>query len=84
MAEQTPAIDTPVRPLDVLLKEVEQAILEARKEEGWSTSRIKDLRWQFDQTSAKMNQAVYNDEREHIHQSCLRTIAILMEILART
>jgi len=46
------------RPLPEVMKEVLQAVERARAK-GYPTDlKVKDFRWQFDQVSAKMNQAV--------------------------
>ena len=84
MAEQTQLTETTVRPLKDVLKEVEQMILTERSQTAGVSPNIKDLRWKFDQVSAKMNQAIYNDQRDQIHSSCLQTVAVLIELLARS
>lgn len=73
----------PVRPLKDVLREVELAIERDRAADP-DTHTIKDLRWKFDQVSAKLNQAVYNDQHDQVHESCLKTVAVLIEILARS
>jgi hypothetical protein len=82
MAEEA-QVSATVRPLEAVLKEVEATVRRTR-DAGPCSDSIKDLRWQFDQTSAKMNQAIYNDQMDQIHDSTLKTIALLIELLART
>lgn len=81
MAEEA-QVSTTVRPLETVIKEIEQAVRAAR-EAGPGADNVKDLRWQFDQTSAKMNQAIYNDQKDQIHDSTLQTVVLLIELLAR-
>ena len=84
MAEDVQVNGTvPVRPLKDVLKEVEEAISRERTADAGAHT-IKDLRWKFDQVSAKLNQAVYNDQHDQVHESCLKTVAVLIEILARS
>ncbi len=84
MAEETQITETAaVRSLAEVLKEV-QTFIEQERASGSSPNSIKDLRWKFDQVSAKMNQAIYNDQHELVHNSCLQTVATLIEILARS
>lgn len=75
---------TSVRPLQDVLKEVAETIQRERGSNGVDAHNIKDLRWKFDQVSALMNQAIYNDQKDQIHSSCLKTVAVLVEILARS
>ena len=84
MAEQMQLNGTGVRHLQDILKEVERAVEQERNGLTPSHSEIRDLRWQFDQVSAKMNQAIYNDQHEKIHETCLQTVSVLIEILARS
>jgi hypothetical protein len=85
MAEEAQVKETvAVRPLAVVLKEVEEAIQRERAAGAISDASIKDLRWKFDQVSAKMNQAIYNEQQDLIHNSTLQTVAVLIEILARS
>jgi phage shock protein A len=72
-----------LRELNAVLKDVKDAVEKQRTDANMSEQKIKDLRWKFDQVSAKMNQAIYNDQVDQIHQSCLATVAILIEILSR-
>ena len=71
------------RPLDEIIKEVVAAVEKSRSV-GSLPNTIKDLRWEFDQVSAKMNQAIYNDQTDAIHNTCLHTVAVLIEMLARS
>lgn len=73
-----------IRSLEDVLKEVKEAILIERSKNGIENYDIRDLRWKFDQVSAPMNQAIYNDQKDLIHDSCLRTVTVLIEILARS
>ncbi|MBV9079807.1 MAG: hypothetical protein JO102_01670 [Elusimicrobia bacterium] len=85
MAEEARQIDDPgLHPLASLLKEVDDAVRVFRATASADDRSIMDLRWQFDQISAKMNQAIYNDQQDLIHDSTLKTIAVLFEILARS
>ena len=85
MAEQIHVTEsTSVRPLAKILKEVEEAIRRERSLFNGHNPNIKDLRWKFDQVSAKMNQAIYNDQQALVHDSALQTVAVLFEILARS
>jgi hypothetical protein len=84
MAEQMQVNETSVRSLRDILKEVERAVELDRRSNGLSASAIRDLRWQFDQVSAKMNQAIYNEQHDKIHDTCLKTVSVLIEILARS
>lgn len=83
MAENIQVNGTSVRSLKDVLREVENAIQSERTADP-STTTIKDLRWKFDQVSAKMNQAIYNDQHDQVHDSALKTVAVLIEILARS
>ena len=83
MAEEAPIDAATPKPLEVLIREIEDA-MKRRRNNGPIPDNIKDLRWQFDQTSAKMNQAIYNDQKDQIHASTLNTVVTLIEILARS
>jgi hypothetical protein len=72
-----------IRSFEDVIKEVEAAVQKERANQATAIG-IKDLRWKFDQISAKMNQAIYNDEFDQVHESCLQTVAVLIEILARS
>ncbi|MCB4757289.1 MAG: hypothetical protein LHV69_09745 [Elusimicrobia bacterium] len=84
MAESTRNHTNGVRPMEDVMKEISGAVGRERTDTKGQTLGIKDYRWQFDQISARMNQAIYNDQFDQIHDSCLETIAVLVEILART
>lgn len=84
MAEQLQTQKETFRPIEELLVEVKDAVQNHRHLVQGSEENIKDLRWKFDQVSAKMNQAIYNDQNNKIHQSCLDTVVVLLEILARS
>lgn len=73
-----------IRPLPQIIKEVIGAVESARALGLPVNQRIKDYRWEFDQVSAKMNQAIFNDQTEQIHNTCLETVAVLIEMLARS
>ena len=75
---------TTIRPLASLMKEVLDAVERSRGQGISPADTIKDLRWKFDQVSSKMNQAIYNDQAEQIHRTCLETVAVLIEMLARS
>ena len=81
--EETQIKEQTIRPLPEIIKEVVTAVEAARASGLPASQKIKDYRWQFDQVSAKMNQAIYNNQVDQIHASCLATIAILIEILSR-
>ena len=81
--EQTQT-QSPTRPLPEILKEVVEAVERARAQGYPADHKIIDFRWQFDQVSAKMNQAIYNEQTEQIYNTCLETVAVLIEMLART
>ena len=83
MAENTQTSSAQIRELTKVLSDVKTAVEQTRQTENLSAQNIKDLRWKFDQISAKMNQAIYNNQVDQIHASCLATIAILIEILSR-
>jgi signal transduction histidine kinase len=83
MSEELQTKET-VRDLNTVLQEVRLVVDQLRAANGASEQNIKDLRWKFDQISAKMNQAIYNDQHDQIHSSCLQTVAVLIEILARS
>jgi hypothetical protein len=83
MVENISAETATVRDLKEVLKEVETAVLQKRSEGNLPNQRIIDLRWKFDQISAKMNQAIYNNQTEETFQHCLDTVAVLIEILSR-
>ncbi len=84
MPEQVQIKEMDVRSLRDVLKEVERAVEQGRSLSTGEISAIRDLRWQFDQVSAKMNQAIYNDQHDKIHETCLQTVGVLIEILARS
>lgn len=83
MAENTQISSAQSRELSKVLSDVKTAVEKLRQTENLSAENIKDLRWKFDQVSAKMNQAIYNDQSDQIHATCLATTAILIEILSR-
>lgn len=72
-----------IKSLNEIIKEIELKIIESRTKNPQDLD-IKDLRRIFDQESAKMNQAIFNDEFDKIHEPCLNTIVALIEILSRT
>ena len=84
MAGEAQVKETTIRPLAEVLKEVERKIYDEPFVVDPPHQSIRDLRWKFDQVSAKMNQAIYNNQREQIHESCLQTVTVLIEILARS
>ncbi len=73
-----------LRPLDDVLQQIKETIARERAMGDSLNYDIRDLRLKFDQVSAPMNQAIYNDQKELIHHSCLQTVAVLIEILARS
>jgi len=80
MAEQK---DT-IKDLEALINEISTQVENSRPGYDASLKTVKDFRWLFDQESSKMNQAIFNSQTDQIHESCLKTIAVLVEILART
>jgi hypothetical protein len=83
--EQLQTTIAEARSLNEIIKEIAEAVAAARAAGGpIGPETIKDLRWKFDQVSAKMNQAIYNDQTDLIHKTCLETVAVLVEMLARS
>lgn len=83
--EPSPIAISEPRSLNEIIKEIQEAVEAARAAGGpVGPETIKDLRWKFDQVSAKMNQAIYNDQTDLIHKTCLETVAVLVEMLARS
>ena len=80
MPEQKEALKN----LEAILTEIAAQVQKNRQALNGSAKTIKDFRWLFDQESSCMNQAIFNDQTNQIHESCLKTIAVLIEILART
>jgi len=70
--------------LRAILEEIASVVEKNRQFTNESLKTIKDYRWIFDQESSGMNQAIFNDQTDQIHESCLKTIAALIEILTRT
>lgn len=83
MAEDVQTRNDP-RPMDEVFREIRERIESQRHDWVDKPQTIKDLRWKFDQISARMNQAIYNDQPDRVHETCLGTIAVLTEILARS
>lgn len=82
MAENTPHSQ---KELTAILKEIEKKVLENRAKYDDADKTLKDFRRIFDQDSSRMNQAIFNNaSEEEIYKETLRTIAVLVEILART
>jgi hypothetical protein len=73
-----------MREIQDVLNELEREILSHRNEQNAESLTIKDLRRIFDQESAKMNQAIFNDQNDQVRESCLKAIIPLIEILSRT
>lgn len=84
MAEELQTKVNHLRSLPDVLKEVIEEVERERASVGADSMGIRDLRWKFDQVSAGMNQAIYNDQKDQVHATCLKTVAALVEILART
>jgi len=85
MAEVTQTQKSAIRPLNEVLKEIQTAVQTERLSgDNHEETSIKDLRWKFDQVSATMNQAIYNDHPKLVRETCLNTIKVLVEILSRT
>ncbi|HOW28734.1 MAG TPA: hypothetical protein PK876_09585 [Elusimicrobiota bacterium] len=73
-----------MRDLKAVLKEVEERVQENRGRQVDSESTVKDFRRSFDEESALMNRAIFNEETDRIRETCLKTVAALVEILSRT
>lgn len=73
-----------VKDVSVVLSEIEKLVNYNREHSAFKDKTIKDLRIVFDQESARMNQAIFNEHYEQLREACQRTIAVLVEILART
>ncbi len=84
MAEQTQTNSVTTRTLEDVLAEVKKIVEQERATNGTGSITVKDLRWTFDQESAQMNQAIYNNWTDRIHESCLKTVRVLVEMLARS
>ena len=81
MASQSP--DNGTKEISEVLSEVEKKVQENRAQFDDSSKTIKDFRRIFDQDSSRMNQAIFNDApQEEIRLETLRTVSILIEILA--
>ena len=74
----------PVKDLKEIFAEIERQVIANRQSPDSATMSILDFRRAFDQESAKMNQAIFNDQHELVHDTCLRTVSMLMEILSRS
>jgi hypothetical protein len=71
--------------LRLVLKDIEEKVLENRAKFDDATKTIKDFRRIFDQESSRMNQAIFNDyPPEQVYYETLRTISVLVEILSHT
>jgi hypothetical protein len=85
MAENAGTFQNELLDLPSVLKAIEQKTLESRSKNDDSAKTIKDFRRLFDQDSSLMNRAIFNDApSEEIHEQTLKTITMLVEILART
>lgn len=73
-----------IRDLRQILNELEKLVQSHRSAQGSEPLTIKDFRRIFDQESAKMNQAIFNDQHDQVREACLRAVLPLLEILART
>ncbi len=70
--------------LTEVLREVEKKVLENRSKYDDSQKTVKDFRRIFDQDSSRMNKMIFEDaSQEEISLETLRTVSILIEILAR-
>lgn len=82
MVENSPHSE---KELTAILKDIEKKVLENRANHEDANKTLKDFRRIFDQDSSRMNQAIFNEaSEEEIYKETLRTIAVLVEILART
>lgn len=73
-----------LKSLEAIFAEIVSQIQKNRQSQNGSVKTIKDFRWLFDQESSGMNQAIFNSQMDQIHESCLKTVATLIEILSRT
>lgn len=84
MPENADTFQTELMELSSVLKAIEKKTLENRTRFNDADKTIKDFRRLFDQDSSRMNQAIFNDASpEEIYNETLRTITMLVEILAR-
>ena len=84
MAENVDIFQNELMDLSSVLKAIEKKTLANRLRFNDSEKTIKDFRRLFDQDSSRMNQAIFNDaSTEEIYNETLRTITMLVEILAR-
>ena len=60
------------RSIRELLHDVEGQVNENRQNWESGETSVKDLRRLFDQQSAEMNQAIFNDQHNKVHDSCLK------------
>ncbi len=85
MAENIRTVEEETRKISILFKEIEKRIAANRTKHNDADKTIKDFRRIFDHDSAKMNQAIFNQEaREEVYQETLQTVSVLVEILLRT
>lgn len=72
-----------IKDLSIILREIEKLVNCNREHSVFNDKTVKDLRIVFDQESARMNQAIFNEQYEQLREACQRTVAVLIEILAR-
>lgn len=73
-----------MRSLEVVLKDIQKKVEENRKGVG-PDLEIRDFRRNFDEASARMNQAIFNDQPSGgVYQETLESISALVEILVRS
>ena len=73
-----------IRNVRAVLEELERLVDQARQSRSGVEPTIKDFRRMFDQESAKMNQAIFNDQQDQIRETCVKAVLPLLEILSRT
>jgi soluble cytochrome b562 len=73
-----------IRNVRAVLEELERLVDQARQSRSGVEPTIKDFRRIFDQESAKMNQAIFNDQQDQIRETCVKAVLPLLEILSRT
>jgi hypothetical protein len=68
-----------------VLKGIESQVLENRARVGVFPGDLKNVRRRFDQSSSKMNKAIFNDHlSSDIYHETLQTVTDLVEILLLT
>ena len=79
MSETLPS----VRGIRDVLNELENLVEESRGQRSGEPLTLKDFRRMFDQESAKLNQAIFNEQHDQVRETCLKSLLPLLEILSR-